>query len=55
MIDKEKRRKTWIEVKPVENYNKIPDSFLEKSPMEKEVPPSHKSQDHAKSSRLLLD
>ena len=55
MIDKKKRSKTWIEVKPVENYNKMPESFLEKSPMEEEVPPSHKLQDQAKSSRLLLD
>ena len=35
------------EVKPVENINKNMQSFLEISPMEKEVLLSHKLQDHA--------
>ena len=35
------------EVKPVENISKGWQSFLEISPMQKEVLPSHKLQDHA--------
>ena len=39
--------KTLIEVKPVENVSKNQQSFLEISPMPKEVLLSHKLQDHA--------
>ena len=35
------------EVKPVENISKNPQSFLEIRPVQKEVLPSHKLQDHA--------
>ena len=45
-IDRGKRSKTLSEVKPVENINKNAQSFLEVSPMQKEVIPSHKLQDH---------
>ena len=47
VIDRGKKSETLNEVKPVENINKIPVSFLEISPVQKEVPPSHKLQDHA--------
>ena len=47
MIDGGKRSKTLSEVKPVENISKNPQSFLEISPVQKEVVPSHKLQDHA--------
>ena len=46
-IDRGKRSKTLSKVKPVENISKNPQGFLEISPMQKEVPPSHKLQDHA--------
>ena len=46
MIDRGKRSKTLSEVKPVENINKNLLSFLEISPMQKEVLLSHKVQDH---------
>ena len=39
------RSKTPNEVKPVKNKNKNSQSFLEKSPVQKEVPPSHRLQD----------
>ena len=35
------------EVKQLKNINKNPHSFLEISPVQKEVLPSHKLQDHA--------
>ena len=41
-----KRSKTLSEVKPVKNINKNLQSFLEISPVEKEVLPSHKLKDH---------
>ena len=47
MIDRGKRSKTLSEVKPVKNINKNLQSFLEISPMQKEVLLSHKRQDHA--------
>ena len=47
MIDRGKRSKTLSEVKPVENINKNLQSFLEISPMQKEVLLSHKLRDHA--------
>ena len=43
----EKESKTLSEVKPVENISKNLQSFLEISPMQKEVLPSDKLQDHA--------
>ena len=43
VIDRGKRSKTLIEVKPVENISKNLQSFLEISPVQKEVLPSHKS------------
>ena len=45
VINRGKRSKTLSEVKPVENKNL--QSFLEISPIEKEVLPSHKLPDHA--------
>ena len=45
-INRGKRSKTLSEVKTVENISKNTHSFLEISPMEKEVLPSHKLQDH---------
>ena len=47
MIDREKRSKTLSEVNPVENIRKNLKSFLEISPMQKDVLLSHKLQDHA--------
>ena len=47
MIERGKRSKTLSEVKPVENIRKNLQSFLEISPMQKEVLPSHNLQDHA--------
>ena len=47
VIDRGKRSKTLSEVKPVENINKNLQSFLEISPMQKEVLLSHKLQDTA--------
>ena len=47
MIDRGKRIKTLSEVKPVENINKNLKSFLEISPVQKEVLLSHKLRDHA--------
>ena len=37
VIDRGKRSKTLCEVKPVENISKNPQSFLEISPMQKEL------------------
>ena len=45
--DRRKRSKTLSEVKPVENISKNLQSFLEISPVQKEVLPSHKLRDHA--------
>ena len=47
VIDRGKRSKTLSEVKPVENISNNLQSFLEISPMQKEVLPSHNLQDHA--------
>ena len=47
VIDRGKRSKTMSEVKPVKNINKNMQSFLELSPMQKEVRLSHKLQGHA--------
>ena len=47
VINRGKRSKTLSEVKSVENISKNPQSFLQISPMQKEVLPSHKLQDHA--------
>ena len=49
VINREKRSKSKIlsEVKPVENISKNLQSFLEISPVQKEVLLSHKLQDHA--------
>ena len=47
MIDRGKRSKTLSEIKQVENISKNMQSFLEKSPVQKEVLPSHKLRDHA--------
>ena len=47
MIDRGERSKTLSEAKPVENINKNLQSFLEISPMQKEVHLSHKFRDHA--------
>ena len=44
MINREKRRKTLNEVKPVENISKNPQSFPNIYPMQKEVLLSHKLQ-----------
>ena len=42
-----KRSKTLSKVKPVENISKNLQSFLQISPMQKEVIPLHKLQNHA--------
>ena len=47
MIDKGKRIKALSELKPVRNINKNLQSFLEISPVQKEVVLSHKLQEHA--------
>ena len=47
VINRGKRSKTLSEVKPVENISKNLQNFLEISPMQKEVLPSHKLRDHA--------
>ena len=47
MINKGKRSKTLSEVKPVEKINKNLQSFLEVSPVQKEVVLSQKLRDHA--------
>ena len=46
VINRGKRSKTRSEVKPVENNENL-QSFLEISPVQKEVLPSHKLGDHA--------
>ena len=47
VIGKGKRSKTLSEVKAAENISKNLQSFLEISPVQKEVLLSHKLQDHA--------
>ena len=47
VIDRGKRSRTLIEVKPVENIGKNLQSFLEISTVQKEVLFSHKLRDHA--------
>ena len=47
VTDRGKRSKTLNEVKPAENISKNPQSLLEMSPVQKEVVPSHKLQNHA--------
>ena len=47
VINRGKRSKALSEVKPVENMSKNLLSFLEISPMQKEVLLSHKLQDYA--------
>ena len=47
VINRGKRSKTLIEVKPVKNINKNLQSFLDISPVQKEAHLSHKLQDHA--------
>ena len=47
IIERGKRSKILNKVKPVENTSKNPQSFLEINPVQKEVLPSHKLQDHA--------
>ena len=47
VTNREKRSKTLSEVKPVENISKNLQSFLEISPVQKEVLLSHKLRDHA--------
>ena len=46
VIDRGKRSKTLSEVKPVENISNNLQSFLEISPVQKEVLLSYKMQDH---------
>ena len=45
-MNRGKRSKAMSEVQPVKNRSKNPYSFLETSPMKKEVLPSHKLQEH---------
>ena len=47
MTDRGKRSKTLSELKPVENISKNLQSFLEISPVQKEVGPSYILQDQA--------
>ena len=47
VTDRGKRSKTLSEVKLVKNISKNPQSFLEISSVQKEVPLSHKLQDRA--------
>ena len=47
VIDRGKRSKTLSEVRPVENIIKNLQSFIEISPMQKEVLLSQKLRDHA--------
>ena len=46
VVNRGKRSKTLNEIKPVKNRSKNPQSFLEISPMQKEILPSHKLRDH---------
>ena len=47
MIDRGKRSKTLSEITQVENISQNMQSFLEISPVQKEVLPPHKLRDHA--------
>ena len=47
MVDRGKRSRILNKVKTVEIINMNPESFLELSPVQKKVPPSHKLLDHA--------
>ena len=47
-------KKALSEVKPVKNISKNPQSFLEISPVQNEVFPSHKLQDHAYDNRIRI-
>ena len=47
VINRRKRSKTLSEVKLIENKCKNPQSFLQLSPVQKEVLLSHELQDHA--------
>ena len=47
VIERGKTSKTLSEVKPVENISKNLQSFLDISPVQKEVLPSHILRDHA--------
>ena len=47
VIDRGKRSKVLSEVKPVGNISENLQSFLEISPVQKEVFPLHKLRDHA--------
>ena len=47
VINKGKRSKIVSEVQPVESISENLQSFLEISPVQKEVLPSHKLRDHA--------
>ena len=47
VIDRGKRSKILNEVKPVENVSRNLQNFVEISPVQKEVLPSHKLGDHA--------
>ena len=56
VIDKGKKSKTLSEVKPVENISENLQSFLEISPVQKEVLLSHKLQETIHmSTRIFLD
>ena len=54
VINRGKRSNTLSEVKPVKNISKNLQSFLEISPMQKEVFLSHKLRDHAYEYQNLL-
>ena len=47
VVDRGKRSKTLSEVNLIKNMSKNLQSFLDISPVQKEVFPSHKLQDHA--------
>ena len=47
VINRRKRSKTLSEAKPVKNISKKLQSFLEISPVQREVLPSHKLQENA--------
>ena len=55
VINRGKKSKTMSEVKPEKNISENLQSFLEVSPTQKEVLPSHKLQDHAYNTRILLN
>ena len=47
VIDREKRSKAMSEIKPVQNIGTNLQRFLEISPVQKELLPSHKLRDQA--------